>query len=67
MNDYCNNCLHNEICRYGAYCPSKHCNDKLTMGDIVLSLANAEGSKSLIYDGPLIYDGRLIKEAHNDS
>ena len=35
MSEYCEDCIHNEVCRYDAYCPSNHCNDKETAEDIV--------------------------------
>ena len=34
MDKYCEDCIHNEVCRYEAYCPSGHCNDKETLDDI---------------------------------
>lgn len=33
MDKFCEDCLHNEVCRYEAYCPSGHCNDKDTLDD----------------------------------
>ncbi len=34
MSDYCQDCVHNEVCRYDAYCPTGHCNDKDTVDDL---------------------------------
>ena len=34
MDKYCEDCVHNGVCRYEAYCPSGHCNDKDTLDDI---------------------------------
>lgn len=34
MDKYCEDCVHNEVCRYEAYCPSGHCNDKETIDDL---------------------------------
>ena len=34
MDKFCEDCVHNEVCRYEAYCPSGHCNDKETIDDL---------------------------------
>ena len=34
MDKFCEDCIHNAVCQYGAYCPSGHCNDKDTLDDI---------------------------------
>lgn len=34
MDKFCEDCVHKEVCQYGAYCPSGHCNDKDTLDDI---------------------------------
>ena len=34
MDKFCEDCIHNEVCRYEAYCPSGHCNDKDTLDDL---------------------------------
>ena len=35
MDNYCKDCIHNEVCRYEANCPTEHCNDKETITDII--------------------------------
>ncbi len=35
MDKFCEDCVHNEVCRYEAYCPSGHCNDKDTLDDLM--------------------------------
>lgn len=35
MDKFCEDCIHNGVCRYEAYCPSGHCNDKDTLDDII--------------------------------
>ncbi len=35
MSKYCEDCVHNEVCEYGAYCPTGHCNDKNVAEDYV--------------------------------
>ncbi len=34
MDKFCEDCIHNLVCQYGAYCPSGHCNDKDTLDDL---------------------------------
>lgn len=34
MDKFCEDCIHNEVCQYGAHCPSSHCNDKDTLDDL---------------------------------
>jgi len=34
MDKFCEDCVHNAVCQYGAYCPSGHCNDKDTLDDL---------------------------------
>ena len=34
MDKFCEDCVHNSVCHYGAYCPSGHCNDKDTLDDL---------------------------------
>ena len=34
MDKFCEDCVHNLVCQYGAYCPSGHCNDKDTLDDL---------------------------------
>lgn len=34
MDKFCEDCIHNSVCHYGAYCPSGHCNDKDTLDDL---------------------------------
>lgn len=35
MDKFCEDCVHNAVCQYGAYCPSGHCNDKDTLDDLI--------------------------------
>lgn len=35
MSKYCEDCVHNEVCQYGAHCPTEHCNDKNVAEDYV--------------------------------
>lgn len=35
MDKFCEDCVHNSVCQYGAYCPSGHCNDKDTLDDLM--------------------------------
>ena len=35
MDKFCEDCIHNSVCHYGAYCPSGHCNDKDTLDDLI--------------------------------
>lgn len=34
MDKLCEDCVHNEICRYDAICITGHCNDKETLDDL---------------------------------
>ncbi len=36
MDKFCEDCIHNLVCQYGACCPSGHCNDKDTLDDLRL-------------------------------
>lgn len=46
MSDYCQDCVHNEVCRYDAYCPTGHCNDKDTVDDL-----RPQGDVAYLCDG----------------
>ena len=35
MDKFCEDCIHNSVCHYGACCPSGHCNDKDTLDDLI--------------------------------
>lgn len=42
MDKLCEDCVHNEICRYDAICITGHCNDKETLEDLC-SVARKQG------------------------